>query len=237
MRVLDEFIDDCKSGTLPSVSFVDPGLGAITDVGKFLVQHSFLEGLGDALEPISESEEAPQDVAFGERWAYDVIRHVIRSPAWSRTLLIYIYDEHGGYYDHVRPPAAIPPDTIEPNLAPGDTPGGYDMYAPRVPAVIVSPYARPHSVSNVVFDHTSVLATIEAKWNLPALTDRDANANAVWDLLDFTAPALLRPPKPKRPRGMLLELFLDLLKIKRPVGGLHWTNLGGRAKARLTRRR
>ncbi|HEX3614939.1 MAG TPA: alkaline phosphatase family protein, partial [Solirubrobacteraceae bacterium] len=182
-------------------------------------------------------EEAPQDVAFGERWAYDVIRHVIRSPAWPRTLLIYIYDEHGGYYDHVRPPAALPPDDIKPKLGPGDTAGGYDIYGPRVPAIIVSPYAKPHAAGNVVYDHTSVLATIEAKWNLPALTDRDANANPVWDLLDFGAPPRPRPRRIKRPRGMLVELILDLLHIKRPVGGLHWTSLGGRVKARLLRRR
>jgi phospholipase C len=237
IRPLDDFIHDCREGTLPSVSFVDPGLGAVTDVGKFLVQHSFLERIGEALEPISGSEEAPQDVAFGERWAYDVIRHLIRSPAWPRTLLIYIYDEHGGYYDHVAPPPAIPPDAIGPELAPGDVPGGYDMYGPRVPAIIVSPYAKPHSVSNVLYDHTSVLATIEAKWNLPALTDRDANANPVWDTLDFTTPALLRPGSIKRPRGMLLELVMDLLRIKRPPGGLHWRSLGGRVKARLRRDR
>jgi phospholipase C len=238
LRPLEEFVHDCKAGTLPSVSFVDPGLGAITDVGKFLIQHSFLEDLGDLLEPIGGSEEAPQDVAFGERWAYDVIRHVLRSPAWPRTLLIYIYDEHGGYYDHVAPPPAIPPDTIPPALGPHDTPGAYDMYGPRVPAIIVSPYAKPHSVGDVVYDHTSVLATIEALWNLPALTDRDANAHPVWDLLDFSVPALLKTPRIRRPRGMLLELILDLLHIRRPPGGLHWTSsLGGRVKARLLRRR
>jgi phospholipase C len=233
----EDFVRDCREGTLPSVSFVDPGLGAVTEVGKFLMQHSFLEGLGKVLEPLSGSEESPQDVAFGERWAYDVIRHVIRSPAWPRTLLIYIYDEHGGYYDHVPPPPAIPPDTIAPNLGPKDTPGAYDLYGPRVPAIIVSPYAKPHSVGNVVYDHTSVLATIEAKWNLPALTDRDANASPVWDLLDFTAPPQRRPRRIARPRGMFAELIMDLLHLKRPVGGLHWTSLGGRVKARLLRKR
>ena len=219
IRPLAEFRRDCKAGTLPSVSFVDPGLGLVTEVGEFLAGHEYVRLLGDALEPIGGSEEAPQDVAFGERWAYDVIRHITRSPAWPRTLLIYTYDEHGGYYDHVPPPAALLPDAIQPNLAPGDAPGGYDVYGPRVPAVVVSPYARAHAVSDTVYDHTSVLATIEAKWNLPALTYRDANANPVWDLLDLKTPALLEPPKPKRPRGMLLEAILDLLGIPRPIGG------------------
>jgi hypothetical protein len=57
-----------------------------------------------------------------------------------------------------------------------------------------------------------VLATIEAKWNLPALTYRDANAAPVWDLLDFSAPAFPNPPKLKRPRGMLRELIIDLFR-------------------------
>jgi phospholipase C len=235
VRPLAGFLNDCETDSLPSVSFVDPGLGLLTEVGKYLVQHDFLEDLGAALEPLSGSEEAPQDVAFGERWAYDVIRRVISSPAWPRILLIYTYDEHGGYYDHVNPPAAIPPDAIPPDLTHKDVPGGYDIYGPRVPAIIVSPYSKPHSVSDVVYDHTSVLATIEGKWNLPALTERDANANPVWDLLDFTQPQLLKPGKPSRPRGMLLEAFMDLLHLSRPPGGLRWKDIGGRVKLRNAR--
>ena len=97
------------------------------------------------------------------------------------------------------PPPAIPPDTIPPQLTPGDTPGGYDMYGPRVPAVVASPYSKPNAVTDVVHDHTSVLATIEAKWNLPALTYRDANAATVMDFLDtahatFTSPPAIQGP-------------------------------------------
>ena len=61
------------------------------------------------------------------------------------------------------------------------------MYGPRVPAIVVSPYAKPQGVTDVVHDHTSVLATIEAKWNLPALTNRDANAETVMDFLGLDA--------------------------------------------------
>jgi phospholipase C len=218
IRPLADFELDCDLGALPSVSLVDPGLGLVTDVGKFIAEHPYMELLGDRLEAISGSEEAPQDVAFGERWAFDLVRRVIRSPAWPRTLLIYTYDEHGGYYDHVSPERAIAPDDIPPDLLPGDTPGAYDIYGPRVPAIVVSPYARPHAVSNTTYDHTSVLATIEAKWNLLALTYRDANASPVWDLLDFSNPALLHPPRLERPRGMIREAVLDLLGIKHPIG-------------------
>ena len=69
-------------------------------------------------------------------------------------------------------------------------------YGPRVPAIVVSPYSRPGGVSNTVYDHTSVLATIESKWNLPALTNRDANAATVMDFLDLENPATLLDPPP-----------------------------------------
>jgi phospholipase C len=97
------------------------------------------------------------------------------------------------------PPSAIPPDLIHPKLGPGDVPGGYDIYGPRVPAVVVSPYSRPKSATNAVHDHTSVLATIEAKWNLPALTYRDANAETVMDFLDPSHAALIHPPTIQQP--------------------------------------
>jgi phospholipase C len=129
---------------------------------------------------------------WGELWAHRVVEAVLQSPKWSRTLLIYTYDEHGGYYDHVPPPPAIPPDDIAPQLASGDPPGGYDIYGPRVPAIVVSPYSKAKGVTNVVHDHTSVLATIEAKWNLPALTARDANAPTVMDFLSLEDPPVLQ---------------------------------------------
>jgi phospholipase C len=131
---------------------------------------------------------------YGEAWAHQILQAVLDSPAWARTLLIYTYDEHGGYYDHVPPPAAIAPDSIPPNLSPGDAPGGYNLYGPRVPGIVVSPYSKPNGVTNVLHDHTSVLATVEAKWNLPALTYRDANATTVMDFLDVSRAAFLEPP-------------------------------------------
>jgi phospholipase C len=135
-----------------------------------------------------------------------VVTSVIQSPQWPQTCLIYLYDEHGGYYDHVAPPAAIPPDDIKPTLQPGDPDGGYDVYGPRVPAIVVSPHSKPAATTDVVHDHTSVLATIEAKWNLPALTRRDANARDIMDFLVPGPPALLHPeglvgPQPTGPSG------------------------------------
>jgi phospholipase C len=190
-----QFYLDCSLGSLPAVSFVDPEFGALSDVGSALRTVPGLEALGAKLETTGGDEEDPQDMSYGENWAYSVLDAVLQSPAWSRTLLIYTYDEHGGYYDHVPPPAAIAPDAIAPELGSGDVPGGYDIYGPRVPAVVVSPYCKPRAVTNLVHDHTSVLATIEAKWNLPALTYRDANARTVADFLDLrNPPAYIEPP-------------------------------------------
>jgi phospholipase C len=75
------------------------------------------------------------------------------------------------------------------------------MYGPRVPAVVVSPYSKPGDVSDDVCDHASVLATIESKWNLPALTNRDANAATVMGFLDPTNAALAEPPPLDEPSG------------------------------------
>ena len=125
-----------------------------------------------------------------------VVNAVMAGPKWSKTFLIWLYDEGGGYYDHVPPPRAIPPDDIPPEITvPPDLPGGYDRYGFRVPAVIVSPYARQRYVSHRVHDHTSVLKLIETKWNLPALTYRDANASDLLDAVDFRRPpAFIEPP-------------------------------------------
>jgi phospholipase C len=199
---ISKFFEDCQSGSLPSVSFVDPGIGAFSSIAAAVA--SLPTAVKDALRligadfqdlPPDETEEDPHDMYDGELWAHKVLEAVLRSPSWERTLLIYTYDEHGGYYDHVPPPAAIPPDDVPPALKPGDPPGGFDRYGFRVPAGVVSPYSKKDYVSHTVYDHTSVLKTVEEKWNLPALTNRDANANSMFDMIDLTEkPAFLKPP-------------------------------------------
>jgi phospholipase C len=191
---ISQFFADCAAGTLPSVSLVDPEFGVAGIVGSSLATVPALQPLAQKLETTGGDEENPQDMAYGETWASKVVKAVLSSPAWPRTLLIYTYDEHGGYYDHVPPPPAIEPDSIPPKLGPEDFPGAYNIYGPRVPAVVVSPYSKSNAVTNVVHDHTSFLATVESKWNLPALTYRDANAKTVMDFLDVTHAAFLQPP-------------------------------------------
>jgi phospholipase C len=86
------------------------------------------------------------------------------------------------------------PDAIPPMLGPGDEPGAFDRYGVRVPFVVVSPYARRHYVSHKVYDHTSILRFIETRFDLPALTRRDANADPGLRLFKFSKPSFATPP-------------------------------------------
>jgi len=208
-HMIDRFFSDCSAGTLPQVSFVDPRIGVASRIGKPIrdLPSPFREWLQSIDADLTgadeaETEEEPQNLYYGETWAHSVVQAVLASPQWPRICMIYLYDEHGGYYDHVPPPAAVAPDDIAPVLAPGDPQVGYTQYGPRVPAVVISPHSRPGGVSDVVHDHTSVLATIEAKWNLPALTRRDAGAHDVMDFLDPSHAALLVPPTVAAPRPL-----------------------------------
>jgi phospholipase C len=165
-----EFFSDAAAGTLPQFSLLEPNYS-------------------------TQSEEDPQDVQYGDQYLAAVVNAVMDGPKWPKTLLIWTFDEWGGWYDHVPPPAAVAPDDVPPNLAPGSQPGTFARYGFRVPSGVVSPYARRNHVSHTVYDHTSILKTVETKWNLPALTRRDANARSVLDMVDLTAaPAFLTPP-------------------------------------------
>ncbi len=172
VKKIDRFFADAASGKLPAFTFLDPNYD-------------------------NTSQENPQDIQVGERFVAKVVKALLHSPNWKHTAFFLTYDEHGGYYDHVPPPRAIKPDSIAPMPVPGRpplVPGGYERYGFRVPTVVVSPWARAGYVSNVVQDHTSITAFIERKWNLPAMTFRDANAHPMTDYFDFTAPAFAEPP-------------------------------------------
>ncbi len=170
-----QFFADAAAGNLPGYCIVEPDYNVM-------------------------SEEDPQNIAQGEQFAAQVINAVMSGPEWSKTLLIWNYDEHGGYYDHVPPPPAIAPDDIPPDVPAGESAyNGFAQYGFRVPCAVVSPWARPFYVSHRVFDHTSICALVEAKWNLPAMTYRDANAANMLDMLDLRRPAFLRPPRLAEP--------------------------------------
>ena len=170
-----QFLADAAAGTLPQVSFVDP---------------AFTELHGE------QTDEHPDaNVQFGQRFAASAINALLQSPQWPRSVLFWTYDEHGGFYDHVAPPSACVPDDFAPRLQAGEPVAAFDRYGFRVPFVAVSPYAKPGYVSHRIYDHTSILRFIETRFDLPALTRRDANADPMLDLFDFSNPRLLNPPE------------------------------------------
>jgi phospholipase C len=133
----------------------------------------------------STSQHPLDDVALGEGLIKNTYEAIRNSPLWENSLLIITWDEHGGFFDHAIPPAAIPP---------GDTaPGGkhnqfgftFEQYGPRVPAVIVSPWIAKNTIDHRLYDHSSVPATLEELFELQPLTERDRNANSVLSLLSL----------------------------------------------------
>jgi len=171
---LSQYFTDAANGDLPQVSFVDPIFVAQADV---------------------ETDEHPaSNIQVGEAYVAQVVNALFQSPDWGSSALFYTYDENGGFYDHVVPPAAVVPDDIAPMLEPGDAPGAFDRYGFRVPVVVVSPFAKAHYVSHRVNDHTSILRFIEVRFGLPALTARDAAANPMLEFFDLSHPSFATPP-------------------------------------------
>ena len=159
------FQADAATGTLPAYAFLEPSWSST-----------------------GNSQHPNYDVARGEQLILDVYHALRGGPAWNSTLLIITYDEHGGCYDHVPPPwGATPPDS-----SPGEFGFDFTRFGPRVPTVLVSPLIPAGTVcrapGTTPFDHTSILATLQHRWSLPALTHRDAAAPDVGDVLTLDSP-------------------------------------------------
>jgi phospholipase C len=177
-----QFLTDASGGTLPAVSFID--------------------GSNENETPTGNDEHPPSEIEIGQQFVWQVVNAVLTSPEWKSTALFIVYDENGGIYDHVVPPPACKPDSLEPVLSdPLDKsqPGEFNQYGFRVPMVVVSPYAKKSYVGHDVYSHTSITRFIEAKWKLPALTARDANADPFTDLFDWQTPPFMIPPTFAKP--------------------------------------
>lgn len=135
-----------------------------------------------------EDEHPSANVQVGQAWVADKVKSLMNSPYWENSTLFLTYDEAGGFFDHVSPPEACAPETKDSNK--------FNRYGFRVPFVAISPYVKRHYVSHLTYDHTSILKFIETKFNLPALTKRDANANNLLDLFDFGHPDFSIPNLP-----------------------------------------
>lgn len=176
LHPVTDFYEDCRAGRLPAVSLITPDTAFLSE-GEY------------------------QDDQLGEAFTATLFDALSTGPQWQQSMFVITWDEGGGFYDHVPPPAAVPPDDVPPDIrVPPDQPGGFDRYGFRVPCIVASPYSKPGHVSSVVYDHTSVLATIEERWCLAPLTKRDAAAAPLWDFLDLGAPPeFAEPPELSRP--------------------------------------
>jgi len=137
-----QFVTDAQNGNLPNVSWLVAGL---------------------------ESEHFPHSTCIGENWTVQMVNAVMQGPEWDSTAIIVVWDDFGGFYDHVPPP-------IVDGLGLG----------PRVPFLLISAYPLASHVSHTRYEFSSVLRTIEDRFGLAALTQRDAKANLLWDSFDFS---------------------------------------------------
>jgi phospholipase C len=194
-----EFERHCRVGRLPNYSFIEP--------------RYFPTLLSDKMP---SDQHPPHNLLYGEQLIATVYNAVRSSPLWTRTLLLIVYDEHGGAFDHVVPPAAVSPG--------GPYPDGFrfDRYGVRVPAVIVSPHIAPGSIVRpplgpngaraCPFDHTSILATLHKLFDIgPPLTPRVAAAPDLLPALTLERPENGGPERltidPHRPPASEIKAF------------------------------
>ncbi len=169
-RVVNDFFKDAEAGVLPPVTWLEPNFDLNDD-------------------------HPPRHPMMGQLFMASVYEALAQSPHWENSLLVVIYDENGGFYDHVAPPTADDSRPLE----------GFDQLGFRVPAFVAGPYVKEGYVSSVVRDHCSVLSHLTSLYGLDPLTERVAWAP---DLLDFIDLERLRRGEPRAPVKMP-EILVD----------------------------
>ena len=168
-RPLAEYYADCALGTLPSISFVDP---------------PFRDGGGG--DGVSADEHPHGDVRLGQAWMADVVRAFAQSPCYRRGALFVVYDEWGGFFDHVTPPR------VRDARASADLAEDFGQMGFRIPAVAISPFARRGGSEAMRVRHAqlgfeSIIKLITYRWGLGDLTDRDRHATNIAETFAFPA--------------------------------------------------
>jgi len=158
----EQFFEDARRGKLPNVSWLNSGYLRDGDV---------------------KSGHPPFSLCLGENYAVKVLNAVMNSPQWPTMALFLLWDEWGGFYDHVEPP-----------VVERWKDGSPYRYGHRVPCLVISPYARPRYVSHTLYSHVSLLRFAETIFDLEPLTKRDAEANDMLDCFDFDQPPLKQIP-------------------------------------------
>jgi phospholipase C len=200
------FARDAAAGLLPRYSFIEP---------------RYYTHLGSR----ANDQHPDNGIPEGELLIKQVYELLRASPQWPQSMLIIAWDEHGGFFDHEEPRAAVPPDDQISNF-------NFASYGLRVPAVIVSPLIPKATISHDLFDHASIPATVKVLFNLPGfLTKRDAAANNLLGLASLAAAredapstlpslpgtlqsALVPPPVSTKPPN---DLQLSLLQMARSL--------------------
>jgi phospholipase C len=172
----DQFLADCKSGTLSDYSFIEP---------------NYTDHDNDDGEQLASDQHPDHNIQAGELYIASVYNAIVSNPAlWASTALLVVYDEHGGIFDHVPPPACTPDGH---SAGPADTQLNYtfnfDRLGVRVPAILISPWIPEGTVVGIdrVFEHASIPATVTKKFigNYTASTAREQGAQTFLDLLSL----------------------------------------------------
>ncbi len=183
---LREFFDDCREGTLPEYSFIEP--------------RHFLW---------PDNQHPTHGVTRGDQLLRKVY-HALTADRelWESVLFLVTHDEHGGFFDRARPPQTVPPQAGARDERHGF---GFDLLGPRVPAVVISPHVPRGTVDHsTIYDHASIVRTVRDVFAIDTpLTDRDARAESVLGLLTEERPrepaALMPPPAPALARESDVE--------------------------------
>jgi phospholipase C len=173
-----QFVSDCANDQLPAFSFIEPNYTDHDDVS--------------GATWIASDQHPDHHVREGERFIAQVYNALRRNPGlWPKSALLIVYDEHGGIYDHVPPPAVVTDGFVAQPAATGiGEPFYFDRLGVRVPALLISPWIpRGTVVNGRIFEHASIPATV-TDWQIGLYNDRSArekNSETFLDLL--TAPA------------------------------------------------
>jgi phospholipase C len=170
----DKFYTDLEKGELATYTFIEP---------RYLNFHEWK----------ANDQHPPHDVRLGEYLIAEVYDTLRNSMFWEKSLLVVLYDEHGGFFDHVPPPGAVPsPDKKKSKNPPFD----FTRLGVRVPAILVSPFVEKGQVDSTIYEHSSLPATIKTLFNLPeGLTARDKAANTFEKNLSRSIPRSDTPVK------------------------------------------
>jgi phospholipase C len=163
-----EFAGDLRQGTFPyCYIYLEPSYDVLNEYRNSTSQH-----------PLT-------DVTLGEALIKETYEAIRSSAAWDTSFLIIIWDEHGGFYDHVSPPAAVAPGDSQPKGKYNQYGFTFEQYGPRVPAIVISPPIPKNTVDHRLYDHPSIPASIKAAFGTGPLTARDRQVNSPYQLLSL----------------------------------------------------